>query len=194
MTEIKNTRGHAVAQGLRRLVVAEGNICCAVDEEDRLNIDFNVGLSGRSNWLRGGLDQTANLYERLGMQLLHPLDHVHVLSRQDALDGVSLVAKEQEVESLGQLALRLDTRAEVHFCANGQTVELGNGIDLIWVNGEVGTPSRSATVQRCARGRNDVEAAALNVHTRTRRAATTVGSSTTTRAVEVDTTVIHLCQ
>ncbi|KAM6513446.1 hypothetical protein FALCPG4_015865 [Fusarium falciforme] len=72
---------------------------------DGADIDLNVRLRRQSNGLWRLLQDTAYLDQRLGADLAHPFHEVGIISiaGEDALDGVRLVAEEQEVEGLGEL-------------------------------------------------------------------------------------------
>ncbi|TFA99250.1 hypothetical protein CCMA1212_008992 [Trichoderma ghanense] len=131
VSQIEDARLHAAAQSLGRLVDAEGCVLRRVDEPQAVNVNLGVGDSGRSDGLRRLLEHAVDLNQGLGRELLHPLNHVHVLPREDTLDREGLVAEEKEVEGLGELALGVYAAAEGDLGADGQLVQLGNGVELI---------------------------------------------------------------
>lgn len=129
----------AVAQtglcGLWGLVVVKGQIAGRVDDVNRVNLDLEVLVGGGADRLRRGLESASDLDERLGLEALHPLDEVGCIVLQHTLDGVRLVAEEQEVEMLGDVALVVYAGAEGDLFALGEFSNLPDGEKLLGVHG-----------------------------------------------------------
>jgi hypothetical protein len=102
VSEIEDSGVHAVAQGLWGLVVAKGEVLSGVDEVNRHDVNLNIGVCSRSNRLGGALEDTSDLDKRFGVDLSYPCDKVGItgITGENTLNGVCLVAEEEEVENL----------------------------------------------------------------------------------------------
>lgn len=184
VSKIQNARGHAVAQGLGRLVVAKGEVLSRVDEVNRADVDLNSRVRRRSDGLWGLLEDTRHLNERLGADLAHPLDEVGVIgiAGEDTLDRVRLVSEEEEVKHLGQRSLSLDTGSECDLGADGERVELGDSVDLSRVHRPVGAHAGAAAVERGSAAANGRISIGRTIHARPGRVP----------VVELDAAVAHV--
>lgn len=98
--EVEDTVAQTGLGGLWGLVVVKGQVSGRVDDVNRVNLDLEVLVGCGADRLRRSLESAGDLDERLGLEALHPLDEVGCIVLQDTLDGVGLVAEEQEVEVL----------------------------------------------------------------------------------------------
>jgi hypothetical protein len=102
VSKIEDSGIHAVAQSLRRLVVAEREVLSRVDEVNRVNGNLDSRMCCRSNGLGRLLEGTSDLDQRLGVDLANPADKVGIsgITGENTLNGVCLVAQKEEVEDL----------------------------------------------------------------------------------------------
>jgi len=61
---------------------------------------------------------------------------------------MGLVPKEEEIKSLGQLSLGVNSSPEVNFGTDRQPVKLGDGVELVGMGGQVGAEAGAAAIKR----------------------------------------------
>lgn len=92
-------------------------------------------LGGGTDILGRLLQGASYIHERLGVQLLHPSNHMGARVREDALNRVRLVSEEQEIQLGRQTALGVNTSAEGDLGANGELGGLFDSHKPVGLNG-----------------------------------------------------------
>lgn len=134
--EVEDTVVQARLGSLWGLVVVKRQVASSVDNVDRVDLDLEFLVGGGADRLRGNLQGAGDLDERLGFEALDPLDEMGGVVLQDALDGVCLVAEEQEVEVFRDVALVVNAGAEGDLFTLGEFSNLPDGEKLLGVHGQ----------------------------------------------------------